>query len=152
MERLVVVPNGRLIAAGCLTGVIRASLVVLIAGAVLGPRSFPVDARQPGQGGPGHEENCQRPRRRRAKVVCGRQPTEPCLTRRLMGRGAVAQLAEHLVCNQGVRGSNPLSSTCICAGQSLFLFWLSSAPTASIARLSRGHSCRTELPDWSLSR
>ncbi len=111
MERLVVVPNGRLIAAGCLTGVIRASLVVLIAGAVLGPRSFPVDARQPGQGGPGHEENCQRPRRRRAKVVCGRQPTEPCLTRRLMGRGAVAQLAEHLVCNQGVRGSNPLSST-----------------------------------------
>ena len=25
--------------------------------------------------------------------------------------GAVAQLVEHLVCNQGVRGSNPLSST-----------------------------------------
>ena len=71
--------------------------------------------------------------------------------RRLVGDGAVAQLAEHLVCNQGVRGSNPLSSTCICAGQSLFLFWLSSAPTASIARLSRGptvptavaRSCRT---------
>ncbi len=25
--------------------------------------------------------------------------------------GAVAQLAEHLICIQGVRGSNPLSST-----------------------------------------
>ena len=35
-ERLVVVPNGRLIAAGCLTGVIPASLVALIALAVLG--------------------------------------------------------------------------------------------------------------------
>src|SRR5207248_7890897 len=26
-------------------------------------------------------------------------------------QGAVAQLGEHLVCNQGVRGSNPLRST-----------------------------------------
>ena len=27
------------------------------------------------------------------------------------GYGAVAQLGEHLVCNQGVEGSNPFSST-----------------------------------------
>ena len=75
-----------------------------------------------------------------------------CLTRRLMGHGAVAQLAEHLVCNQGVRGSNPLSSTCICAGQSLFLFWLLFGSVGfHRAGLSRGQlpvsaagrSCRT---------
>ena len=46
---------------------------------------------------------------------CARQwhgpRTEPCMTPRLEWHGAVAQLAEHLVCNQGVRGSNPLSST-----------------------------------------
>ena len=32
------------------------------------------------------------------------------------GRGAVAQLGEHLVCNQGVTGSIPVSSTKIVVG------------------------------------
>ena len=31
--------------------------------------------------------------------------------RRLGGTGAIAQLEEHLLCKQGVRGSSPLSST-----------------------------------------
>jgi hypothetical protein len=30
---------------------------------------------------------------------------------RWVGQGAVAQLGEHLVCNQGVVGSSPISST-----------------------------------------
>jgi hypothetical protein len=29
----------------------------------------------------------------------------------LRSQGGVAQLAEHMVCNHGVRGSNPLTST-----------------------------------------
>ena len=32
-------------------------------------------------------------------------------TSNLESRGGVAQLAEHMVCNHGVRGSNPLTST-----------------------------------------
>ena len=35
---------------------------------------------------------------------------KPCFTR-VVFSGRVAQLAEHLLCKQGVRGSNPLTST-----------------------------------------
>ena len=34
--------------------------------------------------------------------------------------GAVAQLGEHLLCKQGVRGSNPLSSTIFCPKRVIF--------------------------------
>jgi hypothetical protein len=40
----------------------------------------------------------------------------PILTVRPNGAGALAQLVEHLLCKQGVNGSNPLSST---------IFWIS---------------------------
>ena len=35
----------------------------------------------------------------------------PGSARRAGGTGAIAQLEEHLLCKQGVRGSSPLSST-----------------------------------------
>src|SRR6185503_15352976 len=60
----------------------------------------------------------------------------------LMGRGAVAQLGEHLVCNQGVVGSNPIRSIGptnggvvmkrISIGLALLLAW----PAASSAQTS----------------
>ena len=37
----------------------------------------------------------------------------------IVGFGGVAQLAEHMVCNHGVRGSSPLTSTISVAGLAL---------------------------------
>jgi hypothetical protein len=68
----------------------------------------------------GHGLDQRRPRRLRRR----RPPDAEPLLRRPVGRrqpgtleplwcGAIAQLEEHLLCKQGVRGSSPLSSTCV---------------------------------------
>ena len=48
------------------------------------------------------------------------------------GCGRVAQLGEHLLCKQGVRGSNPLTSTNLIPALSIIYATFSAAPLSCI--------------------